>query len=75
MWFGFSYLNHELSHVALKVAMALEAKGYSSLPVPPSHTLVQYRFYEKFDQWSGIFPINTRRLPPAWGPSAGAICS
>jgi epoxyqueuosine reductase QueG len=51
MWFGFSYLNHELSHVALKVAMALEAKGYSSLPVPPSHTLVQYRFYEKFDQW------------------------
>ncbi len=51
MWFGFAYLNYELSHVALKVAMVLESHGYSSLPIPPSHTLVQYRYFEKFDQW------------------------
>ena len=51
MWFGFCYLNYELSHVALKVANALEAQGHVSLPMPPSHTLVQYRFYENFDQW------------------------
>jgi epoxyqueuosine reductase len=51
MWFGFSYLNYELSRVALKIAKVLEAEGYSSLPVPPSHTLVQYRFYEEFDRW------------------------
>jgi epoxyqueuosine reductase len=51
MWFGFSYLNYELSHVALKVSKAIEARGYPSLPVPPSHTLVQYRFYEHFDKW------------------------
>lgn len=50
MWFGFAYLNYELSHVALKVAKALEAKGFASLPLPPAHTLVQYRFYEQFDQ-------------------------
>ncbi len=51
MWFGFAYLNYELSHVALKVAKALEKQGYASLPLPPAHTLVQYRFYEKFDRW------------------------
>jgi epoxyqueuosine reductase QueG len=51
MWFGFAYLNYELSHVALKVAKALEKCGYRSLPLPPAHTLVQYRFYEKFDRW------------------------
>jgi len=51
MWFGFSYLNYELSHVALKVSKVLESKGYPSLPMPPSHTLVQYRFYEEFDKW------------------------
>ena len=51
MWFGFSYLNYELSRVALKVAKVIESHGYRSLPVPPSHTLVQYRHYEKFDEW------------------------
>ena len=51
MWFGFAYLNYELSHVALKTAKALEARGYLSLPLPPAHTLVQYRHYEKFDRW------------------------
>ena len=51
MWFGFAYLNYELSNVALKISKALESYGYSSLPLPPSHTLVQYRLYEKFDQW------------------------
>ncbi|MGD9111958.1 MAG: hypothetical protein PVI77_06385 [Desulfobacterales bacterium] len=51
MWFGFSYLNYELSRVALKVAKALESRGYTSLPLPPAHTLVQYRHYEKFDRW------------------------
>jgi len=52
MWFGFAYLNWELSRVALKVAKVLERLGYKSLPVPPSHTLVQYRYYEKFDEWN-----------------------
>jgi len=52
MWFGFAYLNWELSREALKVAKVLEAHGYRSLPIPPSHTLVQYRYYEHFDQWN-----------------------
>ncbi len=52
MWFGFAYLNWELSRVALKVAKVLEANGYRSLPIPPSHTLVQYRYYEHFDEWN-----------------------
>jgi epoxyqueuosine reductase len=52
MWFGFAYLNWELSRVALKVAKVLEEHGYPSLPVPPSHTLVQYRYFEQFDQWN-----------------------
>jgi len=52
MWFGFAYLNWELSRVALKVAKGLERKGYRSLPIPPSHTLVQYRHYEQFDKWN-----------------------
>jgi len=51
MWFGFAYLNWELSRVALRVAKVLEASGYRSLPVPPAHTLVQYRYYERFDGW------------------------
>ena len=51
MWFGFAYLNWELSRVALKVAKTLEARGYRSLPIPPSHTLVQYRYSESFDRW------------------------
>jgi epoxyqueuosine reductase len=52
MWFGFAYLNWELSRVALKVAKVLEAHGYPSLPIPPSHTLVQYRYFERFDEWN-----------------------
>jgi epoxyqueuosine reductase len=52
MWFGFAYLNWELSRVALRVAKFLEGLGYKSLPIPPSHTLVQYRYYEKFDEWN-----------------------
>jgi epoxyqueuosine reductase QueG len=52
MWFGFAYLNWELSRVALRVAKYLEGLGYKSLPIPPSHTLVQYRYYEKFDEWN-----------------------
>jgi len=52
MWFGFAYLNWELSRVALKVAKALEGHGYRSLPIPPSGTFVQYRYYESFDQWN-----------------------
>ncbi|MBM4333545.1 MAG: epoxyqueuosine reductase [Deltaproteobacteria bacterium] len=52
MWFGFAYLNWELSRVALKVAKVLEGLGYKSLPVPPAHTLVQYRYYEHFDEWN-----------------------
>ena len=52
MWFGFAYLNWELSRVALKVAKVLEGHGYRSLPIPPSHTLVQYRYYEHFDEWN-----------------------
>ena len=52
MWFGFAYLNWELSRVALKVAKVLESRGFRSLPLPPSHTLVQYRYYENFDSWN-----------------------
>jgi len=52
MWFGFAYLNWELSRVALKVAKHLEKRGFRSLPLPPAHTLVQYRHYEHFDQWN-----------------------
>jgi len=52
MWFGFAYLNWELSRVALKVAKMLESHGYRSLPIPPAHTLVQYRYYEHFDGWN-----------------------
>lgn len=51
MWFGFAYLNWELSRVALKVAKALEAYGYRSLPIPPSGSLVQYRYCDRFDEW------------------------
>lgn len=51
MWFGFAYLNWELSRAALKVAKALDQRGFRSLPLPPSHTLVQYRYYENFDHW------------------------
>jgi ferredoxin len=52
MWFGFAYLNWELSRVALRVAKVLESHGYPSLPLPPSHTLANYRYYERFDEWS-----------------------
>ena len=52
MWFGFAYLNWELSRVALKVAKVLESHGYRSLPIPPSQALVQYRYHEYFDQWN-----------------------
>ena len=51
MWFGFAYLNWELSRVALRVAKALEAHGYRSLPIPPSGALVQYRYCEEFNEW------------------------
>lgn len=50
MWFGFAYLNWELSRAALKVAKDLEQRGFRSLPLPPAHTLVQYRYYESFDR-------------------------
>jgi hypothetical protein len=43
MWFGFAYLNWDLSRAALKVVKELEHRGFRSLPLPPSHTLVQYR--------------------------------
>ena len=52
MWFGFAYLNWELSRVALKIAKYLEKRGFRSLPLPPAHTLVQYRHFEYFDQWN-----------------------
>jgi epoxyqueuosine reductase QueG len=51
MWFGFAYLNWELSRVALRLSKALEALGYQSLPMPPSGTLVQYRYCHHFDGW------------------------
>lgn len=52
MWFGFAQLNWDLSRVALKIAKISEARGYRSLPIPPSGTLVQYRYVQDFDRWS-----------------------
>ena len=49
MWFGFAYINWELSRVALRVAKALESRGYRSLPIPFSFT-TQYRYFESFDK-------------------------
>ena len=49
MWFGFAYINWELSRVALKVAKFLESHGYRSLPIPFSFT-TQYRYFESFDE-------------------------
>jgi len=50
MWFGFAYLNWELSRVALKVAKVLESYGHRSLPIPPSYTLSRYRYWEELDK-------------------------
>lgn len=50
MWFGFAQLNWDLSRLALKIAKVLEAHGYRSLPIPPSGTLVQYRYVQDFDK-------------------------
>ncbi len=52
MWFGFAQLNWDLSRIALKIAKLLEARGYRSLPMPPSGTLVQYRYVHHFDNWN-----------------------
>ncbi len=49
MWFGFAYVNWELSRVALKVAKVLESHGYRSLPIPLSF-MTQYRYFESFDE-------------------------
>ncbi|MFQ5710663.1 MAG: hypothetical protein ACE5GD_02665 [Candidatus Geothermarchaeales archaeon] len=48
MWFGYAYLNWELSHVALRVAKLLEAKGHRALPLPPTNPII-YRYFEKSD--------------------------
>ena len=77
MWFGFAYLNWELSRAALKVAKELEHRGFRSLPLPPAHTLVQYRYYENFDRGAATwatFPTSTPPWPPGWEHSAGATC-
>ena len=66
MWFGFAYLNWELSRAALKVAKFLEKRGFRAPPVPPPHTLVQYRYFENFDRWNrypGDFSHKHAALP------------
>lgn len=50
MLFGFAELNWELSRIARKVAIALEARGYRSLPIPPSYALSRYRYWEELDE-------------------------
>jgi epoxyqueuosine reductase QueG len=50
MWFGFSYLNWELSRVALKLTKYLDCKGYKSIPLPPSYTISRYRYWEDLDK-------------------------
>ena len=60
MWFGFTFLNWELSRVALKVAKVLESYGYRSLPIPPSYALSRYRYWEEIDgsgRYLGDFSI------------------
>jgi len=54
---------------SLKVAKELEHRGFRSLPLPPAHTLAQYRYYESFDRrhrYLGDFSINTPLWLPDW---------
>lgn len=52
MWFGFAQLNWDLSRVALKIAKTLESHGHKGLPLPPSGSLMQYRYMQSFDEWN-----------------------
>lgn len=70
MLFGFAELNWELSRVALKVAKALEAHGFRSLPIPPSYTLSRYRYWEELDatgRYLGDFSIKHAALAAGLG--------
>lgn len=78
MWFGFAYLNWELSRVALKVAKALESRGYRSLPLPP-HTRLPSTATASTSTtgaaWQVTSQLSTRLSPLGWGRSGGALCS
>ncbi len=70
MWFGYAQLNWDLSRVALKIAKSLEAHGYRSLPIPPSGSMVQYRYCQHFDQWNrylGDFSLKHAALAAGLG--------
>ena len=70
MLFGFAGLNWELSRVALRVAKALEARGHRSLPMPPSHVLSRYRYWEELDEtgrFLGDFSIKHAALVAGLG--------
>jgi len=70
MWFGFTFLNWELSRVALKVSKVLESYGYRSLPIPPSYVLSRYRYWEEIDEsgrYLGDFSIKHAALATGLG--------
>jgi ferredoxin len=70
MLFGFAGLNWQLVRAALSVAKALEARGYRSLPMPPSHVLSRYRYWEEMDetgQFLGDFSIKHAALAAGLG--------
>jgi hypothetical protein len=70
MWFGFTFLNWELSRVALKVSKVLESYGYRSLPIPPSYVLSRYRYWEELDtsgRYLGDFSIKHAALAAGLG--------